>query len=425
MTVMSKQLHRIMTSPILMVVVALSFRLGVMIHLHSYQMGPYMDHFRFGAEVGRIAQSITSGQGFSSPFHAPTGPTAWVPPVYPYLLAAVFKLFGAYTDASALIILSLNSLFSAMTCSTIFSIGLKTFGPTVAIWAGWIWAVLPSAVYWPTTMVWESSLSTLLLSLIFLLTLHLQRSTNGQAWLGFGLLWGLVALTSPALLSLLPFFGGWLCHRLRRRGATCGRLVGASALAFVLSVTPWAVRNYLTFGELVLIRSNFGLELHQGNQEGATGLRMWWLHPSVNGNEMQKYHRMGEVGYMVEKRREALSFIAEHPRSFALLSLKRVVYFWVGTPHIARLFGFFGRFAEAKRAFFILSSLFAFWGLYLALHERQTEAFLFASLLFVYPVVYYVTHPAERYRHPIEPEMVLLAVYAVRGTIPRHLPIFH
>src|SRR3972149_4271261 len=189
MTAMSKQLHRIMTSPILMVVVALSFRLGVMIHLHSYQMGSYMDHFRFGAEVGRIAQSITSGQGFSSPFHAPTGPTAWVPPVYPYLLAAVFKLFGAYTDASALIILSLNSLFSAMTCSTIFSIGLKTFGPTVAIWAGWIWAVLPSAVYWPTTMVWESSLSTLMLSLIFLLTLHLQRSTNGQAWLAFGLLW--------------------------------------------------------------------------------------------------------------------------------------------------------------------------------------------------------------------------------------------
>ena len=39
------------------------------------------------------------GQGFSSPTDLPTGPSAWAPPVYPYILAGVFKLFGIYSNA--------------------------------------------------------------------------------------------------------------------------------------------------------------------------------------------------------------------------------------------------------------------------------------------------------------------------------------
>src|SRR2546427_10404075 len=39
---------------------------------------------------------------FSSPFHLDTGPTAWVTPVYPYLVALVFRLFDSYSAASAI-----------------------------------------------------------------------------------------------------------------------------------------------------------------------------------------------------------------------------------------------------------------------------------------------------------------------------------
>ena len=52
---------------------------------------------------------------FSSPLHADTGPTAWMTPIYPFLLACVFKVFGIYTKASAIFMLSLDSLFSALT----------------------------------------------------------------------------------------------------------------------------------------------------------------------------------------------------------------------------------------------------------------------------------------------------------------------
>ena len=47
-----------------------------------------------GAECDSIAQAIVAGRGFSDPFQEPSGPTAWMPPVLPYLTAAVYWLTG-------------------------------------------------------------------------------------------------------------------------------------------------------------------------------------------------------------------------------------------------------------------------------------------------------------------------------------------
>ena len=69
------------------------------------------DHFAFGWEMGRIGRSIALGQGFSNPYGGNTGPTAWEPPLYPYLMGGVFKLLGVYTYASAWVLLTINSLF--------------------------------------------------------------------------------------------------------------------------------------------------------------------------------------------------------------------------------------------------------------------------------------------------------------------------
>ena len=79
--------------------------------------------------MGRVARSIAQGQGFSSPYEGNTGPTAWEPPLYPYLMAGVFKLFGIYTHASAWVLLSINSLLAtAGTCIPIYRIAQRTFG---------------------------------------------------------------------------------------------------------------------------------------------------------------------------------------------------------------------------------------------------------------------------------------------------------
>src|SRR5579862_8286711 len=116
-----------------MVLVALAIRLAVIPFVYRDWLDPFvLEHWAFGL----IARSIASGHGFGGPF-APTGASALLPPVYSYLLAGIFKIFGIETKASVLAALSLNSLSSALTCIPVFLIARKAFGERVAKWAGW------------------------------------------------------------------------------------------------------------------------------------------------------------------------------------------------------------------------------------------------------------------------------------------------
>ena len=67
---------------------------------------------------------------------------------------------------------------------------------------------------------------------------------------------------------------------------------------------------------------------------------------------------------------------------------------------------------RAERPEVTLATL-AFIGFAGLLRRRKVEAWFFAPALLVYPVVYYITFPDARYRHPIEPLMLMLAVYTV------------
>src|ERR1700676_803829 len=111
----SQPLHH---SILFIVLIALLLRLAVITVGHTYRITLRRDHFQFGWEMGRLARSIASGGGFSSPTDVATGPSAWAPPVYPYILAAVFRVFGVYSAASAFVILTFNSIFAALTCLT-------------------------------------------------------------------------------------------------------------------------------------------------------------------------------------------------------------------------------------------------------------------------------------------------------------------
>src|SRR5713226_7644536 len=186
-----------------MVLVAFAIRLVVMVFLLPEQLEPQRDHWRFGYETGRIARSIAQGRGFGSPLFGDTGPTAWMTPVYPYLVAGVFKLFGIYTKTSAIVLLSLNALTSALVCVLVFLITRISFGDCVAKWSGWAWVFFPYAIYFPVERIWETWLATLLFFVLFLITLNLDNEEKLWNWIVFGLIWGLAALTSPSLLSVV------------------------------------------------------------------------------------------------------------------------------------------------------------------------------------------------------------------------------
>jgi 4-amino-4-deoxy-L-arabinose transferase-like glycosyltransferase len=406
------------TSFFWMLVIAFAVRFGYIVIGHTYRfhsdkkivaIQANKKDFDFGYEMGRIGRSLAQGQGFSNPFNETTGPTAWEPPLYPFLIAGVFRMFGIYSRASAIVLLSLNSIFSALTCIPIFLIAKKCFSEKVAVWTSWTWVLLPSVIFWCTRWVWETSLAALLLAMIFWLTLNLEEKNGMKLWLRFGLLWGVGALTNTALLSFLPVSGLWVWyHRAKLGKRSLGGVILAS-LIFAACVAPWLARNRHTFGQFVFIRSNFGAELRLGNGPGADGTWMDYLHPTKNVFEMRRYQELGELAYVAERKREALAYIRENYPRFAGISLKRLIYYWSGLPKASEnpALPFFRNFL------FLASSVLAFWGLARALLKHTPGAWLFLWLVLSYPLVYYFVFPHPRYRHPIEPELGILMLYVI------------
>ncbi len=219
-------------------------------------------------ETGSIAASIAAGQGFSSPFYLPSGPTAWVTPVFPYILGAVFKVFGTLT---------LHSVGAFR-----LDLGFPSHGDFASCYEG-----LGHEPRGPNA--YRRSLVDLCgrrppgccgLDLIrFRVGLHGARQRRRT-----------FRFPRMSIVRTLP------AQAARNRMAAPRRL---AVLAFALTVSPWIIRTQIVFHGKGLFRSNLELELWLGNNPEVP----WWLHPLDSPTEHREFTRVGEVAYTEEKKR--------------------------------------------------------------------------------------------------------------------------
>jgi 4-amino-4-deoxy-L-arabinose transferase-like glycosyltransferase len=411
-------LRRTPTSLLLIVVIALVTRSAFACYQERQFNSQVLSVIPFQTETGHIAYSIAGGKGFSSPFQRDTGPTAWLAPVYPYLLAGIFKVFGIYTLRSFFTALLLNILYSAGTCVPIFYAGKRIAGLGVASAAAWLWALFPNAIIIPFEWIWDTSLSALLVATLLWATLELVESRRVRDWCLYGLLWGFALLTNPAVAPLLPVLLTWAAYRNRNRDRAAAWLARPALAAAItlLCCVPWTIRNYVQFHKLIPLRSNFAFELYIGNNENYDEQRRFRPGAITQDREILRYLHMGETAFMEEEKRKAIAFIAANPRIELWLIAQRFVDFWLGTASPLAAF----RQADSLWLYFILAfndlaPLCAFLGILVLLATKNFYAFPVVAFPFVFPLLYYLTHTSLRYRHPIDPVVLLLAAIGVRG----------
>lgn len=414
-----------------MVAVAWLLRMIVVALIFRDLPDPARHYERFGNEVGWIARSLTLHQGFSSPFFTLSGPTALLPPLYPYLLAAIFKVFGIYSVKSALTILTLNSTFSALTCLPLFLAAKLSFNTRVAWFAGWGWAIYPFSIYFSAGRVWEFSLTALLLTTCFWLSLRLHKQRPVR-WLVFGLLYGLTGLSNPAVFSLFPILlllPLWRFWRLRR-GHDSRFLPGLFSLDLLRSgamlgvgmfivLTPWTVRNYKVMHVLCPVRDCFWYEFWSANNGDSSNPTLSWTHPASNPVEMDEYKSLGEIAYIEHKHTVVIDYVKQHPGFFVHLTLRRIVNYWTGFWSLEPSY-MQQEPTQLPNVFFCTSlTLLMLIGGYSWWRKNSADALPYLLAIAIFPFAYYVSHPLMDYRQPIEPEIVVLVVVGLHAVKAR------
>jgi hypothetical protein len=412
-------MRKLATSLVVIVMVAFVARVGFAWSQAAKVPRDVVGTVPFQTETGHIAYSLATGKGFASPFQRDSGPTAWLAPVYPLIVAGIFKLFGVYTRAAFFAAVFLNIVFSSATCVPIFHVGKRIAGLAVGALGAWLWALFPNAILIPFEWIWDTSLAALLVAAVAWATLEVAESKRWRNWIWYGLLWGFALMTNPAVGSVFPFLLAWLAFRrpreqgLRREWRM---LLAKPALALVVALAccvPWTVRNFVVFHRFIPFRSNLAYELYIGNNENYDERRRGFP-PITQELETLRYLRMGETAFMEEEKRKALQFIGSHPRMELQLIAWRFVDFSIGVPDPWRTFTLTD--SWLIRGILLgnfLSALGALAGIVVLFARRSCCAIPLAAFPVVFPLLYYVTHTSLRYRHPIDAVVMLLAAVAV------------
>jgi uncharacterized membrane protein len=229
----------------------------------------------------------------------------------------------------------------------------------------------------------------------------------------WGAVWGVAALTSPALLSPLLPIALWVAWKHQRVGRRWFWQATVSALVFFAFLGPWMLRNYVEFRRVIPMRDNFWLEIHVGNNGDDRQPCPDAVHPSNSAREREQWAHLGEIAYMDAKKIESKQWLRDHSGEFARLTLRRVFFVWTGF-WSARPEYLEGEPMEFfATAYFSLMTLLGAAGFLIA-WRKGLGSMLIPMLYFlaIFPAPYYITHPSYDYRHAMDPILVVMGTYA-------------
>ena len=353
-----------------------------------------------GWEMDSIAISLVKTGEFANPYMIPTGPTAHLPPLHPWLISLIYRAFGLTEQGGFA-----AYLYMVLTFSLMFAL-LPWLGEKLGLGrpAGLIGGLIGAlSVEWAGHGEYLTGIGLSLLLVFFLLRWKKGEPTWWTSIL-LGLFCGLLFHLQPALLLMV--IGCLVFEALRSRSGKKRLSIALVVAGIFLACLPWGVRNYQVMGGVFFIRSNFGLELRLGNHDGAAATMEIMdqneeehQHPRTHLQDARLTREVGEVEYMRLVKKEALDWIQKHPGQFIRLLGERFINLWFGPPYDL---------SQAWRVTALtLLAIIGIWSYFGSLTPLQRAGLLIPVL--TYPLVYYVVAYMPRYRIPIDGLIYLLS----------------
>jgi 4-amino-4-deoxy-L-arabinose transferase-like glycosyltransferase len=248
-------------------------------------------------------------------------PTAFRPPGYPTLLAAL-QVLGIGVRGARLA----NVVMLALTVAGVWVLARRVGGPRVAALAVCVSAIYPLFTYTAGTLYSQTMAGVFFIWALVALVACLDAETARRRALlaaGGGLLFSICFLTVPTFGASLIGVLIWMAFVRRRRALP---LVAVTVIAAAILPTAWTVRNAIIFHALVPVSTNNGLNLLEGNSENTNPTAGNLTDLSRYGAGAKQY--TDEVERSDYYARAALSWIAANKVQAAVLYLEKTANYF-------------------------------------------------------------------------------------------------
>ncbi|MCP4900964.1 MAG: tetratricopeptide repeat protein [bacterium] len=199
--------------------------------------------------------------------HGPIRPDAfYFAPLYPYLLAAVFSLFGEHS----VLALILHSILGATNVVLVYALALVASGRRRPARLAAAMVMLYGPYWMLEVLVLKTTLATTMSTAAFVGLLISLRHPRSGLWLAGGLLFGLLTLVRGNTLVLIPALVVVLVIY-HLKGRLQSRFLWLWLVGIGLGILPATVHNAIAASDLVLTTYQGGTQFWIGNHEEAPG----------------------------------------------------------------------------------------------------------------------------------------------------------
>ena len=330
----------------------------------------------------------------------PYEPTAARAPLYPFMVAALWWGHEPPILAVRLVQVGLGAAVALM----VYLIALEAFGFGAAIIAGLAMALAPLTAY-TTALLLSETLFT------FLLTASLWFWTRKQGVLA-GVMLGAATLARAVCLPMIGFI--FLLALITKANRALHLRI---AIAALLVVTPWTIRNAITQHEFIPVASiGFGANMLLGTIDVPYGSGNEFM--TFNQDEgFKKIVQSASTPYEADRRMSKLATerILADPLHWLVVRVKQYPRFWIGT-------GSFISQQPVVRYGFVLGSI-VFWGLaaagMLLAWRRWRELYPIAFFPILLALAHFTGSGDERYSLGLVPMAAILAGYSLSTLLGR------
>ncbi len=320
------------------VLVGLTLRVAWVLHVDP---APFGDTYWYT----NVASNLVHGNGFAANPHSLWGapgvpkPTAYYPPLYPFVLAALWKVIGFSLTSGKL----LNACLDTLTIFFVYDIGRRVFDRRAGLAAAGVYALLPNTIAWLPLHLSEALFTLLFTAAVWLLVASRPQAEAPRPAVAllFGLLTGLALLTRGVGVVLPAAALIFWCGRDGWRPALQQLALTLAVAAAVL--VPWTVRNWIVMDGPIVVSSNTGYNLRIGNSEGANGT-FTFISDSVDGvpawRALERPDWEARANRVLTRR--ALGYATTHPLRELELSKNKVFYLYRSDAEMAEALSAWG-----------------------------------------------------------------------------------